>query len=159
MSEEDAAWTQTFVTVTPQDDGILREIKESVVVSGAADAPLHLDTENIVMRRSLMSNANNFTNSAELEPLERTAVECQTYLQGVPKVELPLAYKDEATQTLYMRSDRQGPATVQSFGDMIGKLSTACTLIFLFRPSFLNICNVEQGKMAQSEKPRFLNHF
>ncbi|XP_043267244.1 uncharacterized protein [Venturia canescens] len=118
LEEEDSSWAQTFFTVTPQDDGFLREIEDTAVVSGKADEPLNLDTWNIVLRRSLLNTTKNLIDPKELEKPERIATETQTYLQGVPRVDLPLAYRDEATQTLFMGKDEKCP-TEKVFDDII----------------------------------------
>ena len=132
--DESAAWAQTLVTVTPQDDGFLREIKEDAVVSGFADTPLDLDTWNIELRRSLVIDTTKNNGShrsidpSELKDTRLVEKECQTYLQ------FPLVHRKEATtQTaLYMEPS----PTIRSFdGNIIREaaaLNAARQSIILF---------------------------
>ncbi|XP_044003948.1 uncharacterized protein LOC122849321 [Aphidius gifuensis] len=98
----DNSWSQTLITVTPEEDGYLREITETTIISGHDDQQLDLDTDNITTRQSLLNITQDFIDPRELEPLILKESECQTYMKGVPTVEFDISYRDEATQTLYI---------------------------------------------------------
>ncbi|XP_054016186.1 uncharacterized protein LOC128896753 [Hylaeus anthracinus] len=115
MATEDEVWAQTLITVTPEEDATLREISDTTVLSSTPDVPLSLD-DKIVYRRSFTHR--QFIDSNELdqvpsesdveapeESLRRPMqdAENQTYLQGTPIVQISLEYRDEASQTMYMR--------------------------------------------------------
>ncbi|XP_012143188.1 uncharacterized protein LOC105662773 isoform X2 [Megachile rotundata] len=124
MTTEDDTWAQTLVTVTPEDDATIREISDTVTLSSPSDTPLILDPDKIVFRRSITHR--QFIDASEdaeaedvileeetveirveeveqqdVEPRQQDA-ENQTYLQGIPTVDIPKEYKDQSAQTMYM---------------------------------------------------------
>lgn len=99
---ENDTWAQTLVTITPEEDGYLREITETTVISAPEATPLNLDPENIGHRENLVKITQDFINPRELEKTEFQESECQTYMRGIPKVEYVISHKDEASQTLYI---------------------------------------------------------
>lgn len=108
-NEQDATWTQTLTMVTPEEDARIRTINETTVVSAPGGTPLDLGLNQIADRRTVQMNTPRrdlFVDTVELtEGISHSNVACQTFLQGVPKVELPSSCTNEATQTLYMGHD------------------------------------------------------
>ncbi|XP_028982397.1 uncharacterized protein LOC114841546, partial [Diachasma alloeum] len=99
---ENDTWAQTLFTITPEEDGYLREITETTVISAPEETPLILDTDNIAHRETLVKITRDFIDPRELEKTEFQESECQTYMKGIPKVEYVISHQDEATQTLYI---------------------------------------------------------
>ncbi|XP_076297755.1 uncharacterized protein LOC143217395 [Lasioglossum baleicum] len=108
---DDEVWVQTQITVTPQDDAIIREISKTAILSSTPEVPLLLD--RVLYRRG--TSHMHFVTDVELTPsgtrpislesyIPKLDTEMQTYLQGVPEVHISNEYRDEATQTLYMAS-------------------------------------------------------
>ncbi|KAK2580293.1 hypothetical protein KPH14_012535 [Odynerus spinipes] len=98
--EETDTWAQTLLTITPEDDAVLREIKPSVSVSANATDLLDLHTDSFAYRRPL--TPKYLVDPYELEDENIRHMETQTYLRGVPVVDIPVRYKDVFSQTLYM---------------------------------------------------------
>lgn len=102
------SWTQTNVTVTPEDDEVYREIPPSVITSKRGNEPLELltirarSTKNLIGPDEGLEPQLDIKKVAPREYLEVDLAETQTYLQGVPKMSLPDEFRDEATQTLFM---------------------------------------------------------
>lgn len=111
-------WTQTLIIVTPEEDGYLREITETTIISGHDDQQLDLDVENIANRQSLQNETRDFIDPRELEKLLLKESECQTYMKGVPRVEYEISYRDEATQTLYIGKS-QRPSFLDSVKNLV----------------------------------------
>lgn len=63
MTSEGDTWAQSLVTVTPEDDAMLREISPTTTVSASQDVNLVLDPDDIVYRRSLTNR--QFVDSTE----------------------------------------------------------------------------------------------
>ncbi|XP_011309586.1 uncharacterized protein [Fopius arisanus] len=99
---ENDTWAQTLFTITPEEDGYLREITDETVISAPEDLPLVLDTENIAYRETLVKITRDFVDPRELEKTEFQESECQTYMKGIPKVEYVISHQDEASQTLFI---------------------------------------------------------
>ncbi|KAG7212846.1 hypothetical protein KM043_002202 [Ampulex compressa] len=97
---DDNTWTQTLISVTPEDDAVLREIADTALLSADASTQLELNAENIIHRRPL--NYKHIVDPRELEDEPTRDAQNQTYLQGVTFVNIPIQYKDEAVQTMYM---------------------------------------------------------
>ena len=119
MASEGDAWAQTLITVTPEEDATIREISNTATLSSTSDTSLALDADKIVYRRSFTHR--QFIDSkepdqgaveieleaeVELPPEGRSKQDAknQTYLQGMPVVEISIEHRDEASQTMYMSS-------------------------------------------------------
>ncbi|XP_017767551.1 PREDICTED: uncharacterized protein LOC108556106 [Eufriesea mexicana] len=112
MTSEDDTWSQSLVTITPEDDAMLREISDTATVSASPDVNLVLDPDDIVYRRSLTNRQFVDSTEADEERPEHSSDETdqkpkedantQTYLQGIPTVHISVEYRDEASQTMYM---------------------------------------------------------
>nr|XP_033326413.1 uncharacterized protein LOC117220509 [Megalopta genalis] len=114
MTSEDEVWVQTQITVTPEEDAMIREISHSAILSSSPDVPLDVE-DKIVYRREFSQIPFLDTDSEykiiDIKPpvsidlfVPRQDEGIQTYLQGITDVRISQEYKDEATQTLYMAS-------------------------------------------------------
>ncbi|XP_024938407.1 uncharacterized protein LOC107264995 [Cephus cinctus] len=102
MTETDEeSWAQTLIAITPEFNGLIRTIKSDITISGKKDISLKNDPASFSSRKTIFAAKPKFIDDNELEKKSYRDVENQTYLQGVPKVQLPFKYRDEATQTLY----------------------------------------------------------
>ncbi|XP_063975685.1 uncharacterized protein LOC135161755 [Diachasmimorpha longicaudata] len=99
---ENDTWAQTLFTITPEEDGFLREITETTIISAPEDSPLILDTDHIAHRETLVKVTHDFIDPRELEKAEFQETEVQTYMKGISKVEYVISHQDEAIQTLYI---------------------------------------------------------
>ena len=115
--EESELWAQTIFTITPQENGTFREISEGTKISGSSDSDLQLDTNNIVLLKHIRSSKTPFLDPTELSEVPFADAECQTYIQNINKIHIPVALIDEASQTFYI--GKQCPAT-KVFEDVIG---------------------------------------
>lgn len=120
MEEEDkkgkcflpTSWTQTLITVTPKEDVEnvilkhkdveLREIKSTSRISANVKDFFDISEEDFISRVPLL--IKYLINFRELEQESTKDAENQTFLQGVPTVGIPIEYKHEASQTMYMSS-------------------------------------------------------
>lgn len=114
MSDNEETWAQTQFTLTPEDDGLLREISNSVTLSAQADTPLKLNGDSIVHKQPL--DQKHLIDPDELQNESSRSTAIQTFLQGARVVEIPIECRDEASQTLYMR----GPCPpIKSYKDVL----------------------------------------
>ncbi|XP_046614997.1 uncharacterized protein LOC124302659 [Neodiprion virginianus] len=106
VKADEESWTQTLITITPQEDAGIRTITETTLISGVSDTPLVLGVDNVIIRSNVQLKTirrDLLITIAELEKrISCSDAGCQTYLRGVPKVELLSQYKDKATQTMYL---------------------------------------------------------
>lgn len=120
MEEEDkkeersfpTSWAQTLFTVTPKEDVEnvmlkhkdveLREIKSTSRISANVEDFFDISEEDFISRLPLL--IKHLINFRELERESTRDAENQTFLQGVPTVGIPIEYKHEASQTMYMSS-------------------------------------------------------
>lgn len=120
MEEEDkkgkcflpTSWTQTLIAVTPKEDVEnvmlkhndveLREIKSTSTISANIKDLSDISEEDFISRIPLL--IKYLINFRELEQESTRDAENQTFLQGVPTVGIPIEYKHEASQTMYMSS-------------------------------------------------------
>ncbi|XP_078036862.1 uncharacterized protein LOC144469982 [Augochlora pura] len=151
MTSEDEVWVQTQITVTPEEDAMIREISQSAILSSSPDVPL--DVEDKIIYRRDFSQIHFFDTESDykmtdLKPpmsidlfVPRQDEANQTYLQGVADVSISQEYKDEATQTLYMASPyppleyyRDIMITMQEVPMPIMKTTMAAQTIISFPP-------------------------
>ncbi|XP_043464127.1 uncharacterized protein LOC122499710 isoform X2 [Leptopilina heterotoma] len=101
-SDEGDVWAQTIFTITPQENGTLREIIEETQISGNPNEKLELEENNIIREHKIESPAKHVIDSDELSREPFAEVECQTYIQDIEKIHIPIEFKDEASQTFYI---------------------------------------------------------
>ncbi|XP_051165378.1 uncharacterized protein LOC127284124 [Leptopilina boulardi] len=102
-SNEDDMWAQTIFTIIPQENGTLREINEETQISGnSINNKLELDDNNIIHVQKIESPGKHFIDPAELNRKPFAEIECQTYIQDIQKIHIPIELKDEACQTFYI---------------------------------------------------------
>ncbi|XP_012276614.1 uncharacterized protein LOC105697663 [Orussus abietinus] len=122
---EKETWAQSVTTVTPQEHGTIRTITSDTVVSGSSELPLETDPANFSERIPIIAS-QPLIDPQELEDNYSADKECQTYLQGVPKVVLPDECVDEATQTVYIGRDcRTNISLLQPLRDVIASANDA----------------------------------
>ncbi|XP_043485395.1 uncharacterized protein LOC122513193 [Polistes fuscatus] len=100
QEKDEDSWAQTLITITPEDDAVLREIKTKIPVSAKGKTSLDLNTDSFIYRRPL--TPKYLVNIDELEDENIAHAQVQTYLQGLSVVDIPIKYKDQISQTLYM---------------------------------------------------------
>lgn len=63
---------------------------------------MELEKNNIVHVEKIESPAKHLIDSDELSREPFAEVECQTYIQDIKKIHIPIEFKDEASQTFYI---------------------------------------------------------
>lgn len=136
MEEEDrkekyflpTSWAQTLFTVTPREDHVenvmlkhkdveLREIKSTSRISANVEDFFEKDISEEDFASRLPLLIKHLINFKELEQESTRDAENQTFLQGFPIVGIPIEYKHEASQTMYMSS----PCPPEKYSEHISK--------------------------------------
>lgn len=123
MEEEDkkekcfrpTSWAQTLIAVMPREEVVedvilkhknveLREIKSTSKISANVKDFFEegFSEEDFISHETLP--IKHLIDFRELEEESTRDAENQTFLQGVPIVGIPIEYKHEASQTMYMSS-------------------------------------------------------
>ncbi|XP_029158312.1 uncharacterized protein LOC114930624 [Nylanderia fulva] len=136
------SWAQTLFTVTPREDVEnvmlkhkdveLREIKSTSKISANVEDFFEKDMseEEFVFRSPLL--IKHLINVKELEQESTRDAENQTFLQGVPIVGIPIEYKHEASQTMYMSSPCPPAKYFEHISNQMSSLEIKLNLKFRF---------------------------
>lgn len=82
---------------------MLREIRDTTIISANINELIDIHNQDFIYELPLIRK--EIIDLSELEELEPVRdAQNQTFLQGVPVVIIPIEYKDEALQTMYMSS-------------------------------------------------------
>lgn len=114
----------------PKDSSTIREIKDTARISANISESIDISKQDFIYELPLYRK--DVIDVLELEQEPTRDAQNQTFLQGVSAVTIPIEYKDEAAQTIFMSS----PCPLVQYEKITGD----CDILTITQTYYLYFC-------------------